>query len=360
MTSAAYVMVDIDAVKHNLVRVRQYAPNSKVMAVIKANGYGHGLLQIAEALDGVEGLAVARVDEAVQLRNAGVTCQVTVLGGFVCEHELHELLQYDLDCVVHSVGQVDILENYSGSGKASVWLKLDSGMNRLGFKSTDFCSIYQRLVKLSTVKKPISLMTHFSSADERGSIVTLQQLKIFKQQVALYPGEKSIANSAAVIANPDSITDWVRPGLMLYGVSPFIDSSGVDFGLKPVMSLYSRLISVKMIDAGEAVGYAGRWISGAKTRLGVVAIGYGDGYPRTAKSGTPVLVNGKRVPLVGRVSMDMITVDLSSQPNSKAGDKVTLWGEGLPVEEIAEAADTIPYTLLCGVTQRVHKSVFSK
>jgi len=231
----------------------------------------------------------------------------------------------------------------------------------LGFKADEFSSIYQRLVNYSAVKKPISLMTHFSSADERESKVTQQQLKLFKQEVASYPGEKSIANSAAVIANPDSITDWVRPGLMLYGVSPFSDSLGVDFGLKPVMSFYSRLISVKMINEGDAVGYAGSWVSTAKTRLGVVAIGYGDGYPRTAKLGTPVLVNGKRVPLVGRVSMDMITVDLSSQPNSRPGDKVTLWGDGLPVEEIAEAADTIPYTLLCGVTQRVRvKSIFNK
>ncbi len=353
MTLAAYALINLAAVKHNLAKVREYAPNSKIMAVIKANGYGHGLLQIANALQGVDGIAVARVGEAVRLRKAKVKCRITVLEGFVCEPELNALIQYKLDSVVHSMGQLDILEKLSGKTPVSIWLKLDSGMNRLGFTTDQFVSAYQRLEKCPGVKQPISLMTHFSSADDKHSHVTRQQIEIFNKVVDSYPGEKSLANSAGVIAWQEAQSDWVRPGIMLYGVSPFNEYHGVDLGLHPVMSLHARLISVKIIKPGDAVGYSGTWVCNKETRLGVVAIGYGDGYPRTAKSGTPVLVNGKRVPLVGRVSMDMITVDLSSQPESKPGDEVTLWGHGLAIEEIAVAAGTIPYTILCGVTQRV-------
>jgi len=353
MTPAAYAVVDLDAVKHNLAQVRQFAPNAKVMAVIKANAYGHGLINVAQALGDVDGIAVARLAEGIELRKSGITCRITVLEGFVCEQELDELLQFNLEAVVHSVGQVDILEGFTAQGHLSIWMKLDSGMNRLGFKADQFLSVYQRLIKTKHVKQPIAFMSHFSTADEINSRVTQQQIKLFSGLVSRYPGEQTLANSAAIIACPNSIKDWVRPGIMLYGVSPFADSIGIDIGLKPVMSFHARVISVKMIKAGEFVGYSGTWCSKADTRLGVVAIGYGDGYPRSAKSGTPVLVNGKRVPLVGRVSMDMITVDLTSQPDSKPGDKVTLWGEGLPVEVIAKFSETIPYTLLCGVTQRV-------
>ena len=350
---ASYALVNTSAVKHNLQKVREYAPKAKVMAVIKANAYGHGLLRIAEALDEVDAMAVARVDEGIRLRQAGIKNRIAVLEGFVCEQELNALIDYDLDIVVHTTGQLDILEKNSGQKPINVWLKLDTGMNRLGFMVAEFVSVYKRLLACQYINKPVSLMTHLSSADNINSQVTPQQLALFNDVIKTYTGEKSIANSAGIIAWPDSITDWVRPGIMLYGVSPFTNKSGDELQLKPVMSFHSRLIAVKNIAAGAAVGYAGAWVSEKPTRLGVVAIGYGDGYPRYAKTGTPVLVNGKRVPLVGRVSMDMITVDLSTQANAKSGDPVTLWGEGLAVEEIARYADTIPYTLLCGITQRV-------
>ena len=353
MTPAAYAIVDLGAVKYNIQKIREYAPKAKIMAVIKANAYGHGLLRIAEALNEIDAVAVARADEGIRLRQAGFTYKITILEGFVCEQELNDLIKYNLDIVLHSVGQVDILEKYSGLKSISIWLKLDTGMNRLGFKATEFESIYQRLSACHCINKPVSLMTHLSSADNINSQVTSQQLALFNDVIKIYPGEKSIANSAGIIAWPDSITDWVRPGIMLYGVSPFNNKQGDELKLKPVMSLHSRLIAVKDIAAGEAVGYAGTWVCEKPTRLGVVAIGYGDGYPRYAKTGTPVLVNGKKVPLVGRVSMDMITVDLSTQSSAEAGDPVILWGEGLAVEEIARYADTIPYTLLCGITQRV-------
>jgi len=353
MKLGAYAVINLVSAKHNLLKVRDYAPNAKIMAVIKANAYGHGLLSMAEALQQADGLAVARAYEGIRLRQAGFTHRITVLEGFVCEQELNDLIQYDLDVVVHSAGQVDILEKYQGSKTISIWLKLDTGMNRLGFKAVGYVSAYTRLLACTQVKQPIFLMTHLSSADDKDSQETLRQVALFKETVKNYPGEKSIANSAGLISCSESLTDWVRPGIMLYGVSPFESSKGSELGLKPVMSLHSRLIAVKKINAGESVGYAGTWTASKDTVLGVVAIGYGDGYPRYAKSGTPVLVNGIKVSLVGRVSMDMITVDLSDLSNAKAGDPVTLWGEGLAVEEIASYADTIPYTLLCGITQRV-------
>lgn len=353
MTLAAYALVDLGAVKYNIERIREYAPGAKIMAVIKANAYGHGLLHIANVLGDVDAIAVARADEGIRLRQAGYENRITILEGFVCEHELNDLIQYDLEIVVHSIGQVAIIEKHQGKKSFTVWLKLDSGMNRLGFKEVEFKSAYKRLSASSNVNQPISLMTHLSCADDKNSEVTLQQIAFFNRVVNTYPGEKSIANSAGIVAWPDSLTDWVRPGIMLYGVSPFKDKQGSEMGLEPVMSFHSRLIAVRHISSGDAVGYAGIWVCKTSTKLGVVAIGYGDGYPRNAKTGTPVLVNGQRVPLVGRVSMDMITVDLSTQPNAKSGDPVTLWGEGLAVEEIARCSDTIPYTLLCGITQRV-------
>jgi alanine racemase len=353
MTSAAYALIDLDAVKHNIRKVKAYAPMAKIMAVIKANAYGHGLLRVAEVLTDVDAIAVARVDEGVSLRQAGCIKRITILEGFVCKQELDKLLQYNLEIVVHSPGQLEIIQNHQGQEKISVWLKLDTGMNRLGFKPHEFLLAYRQLSACSQVKQPISLMTHLSCADNLKSLVSSQQISLFNNQVKGFSGEKSIANSAAIIAWPDSLTDWVRPGIMLYGVSPFSTRSGEELGLKSVMSLYSRLISVKSIEAGETVGYASTWASKKATRIGVVAIGYGDGYPRYVKNGTPVLVNGKKVPLVGRVSMDMITVDLGGQIDAKPGDLVTLWGKGLAVEEIAKYANTIPYTLLCGITQRV-------
>ncbi len=353
MTPATYATINLDAIKHNIKKIRDYAPQAKIMAVIKANAYGHGLLRIAKALKDVDAVAVARINEAIILRNADFNKRIILLEGFVYKEELHDLIQYDLDVVVHSLHQIDILEKYEGEHDISIWLKQDTGMNRLGLKPIEFKLAYQRLLACLHVNKPISLMTHFSCADNTKSTTTLEQIKLFTESVKNYPGKKSLANSAGIIAWPDSISDWVRPGLILYGVSPFIDRTAIELGLKPVMSLYSRLISVKNINQGEAVGYSETWVSTKKTKIGVVAIGYGDGYPRYTKTGTPVLVNGKRVPLIGRVSMDMITVDLNDQVDAKSGDPVILWGDGLPVEEIAKYADTIPYTLLCGITQRV-------
>lgn len=354
MTPAAYVHLNLDAVRHNLAQVRRYAPNNKIMAVIKANAYGHGITRVARVLDGADGFAVARVDEGVRLRKAGFSQPITVLQGFVCVDELRLMQQHQLDSVIHTPQQIAMLQQQgSAEPRLTVWLKMDTGMNRLGFKGSDFNAAYAQLQACIAVEQPIKLITHFANADDLLDDKTRRQIDLFNDAVQGYPGERSIANSAGIIGWPNIISDWVRPGLMLYGCSPFAGKTGPDFGLKPVMSLHSRLISVKNVSAGETVGYSGTWTCPADSRLGVVSIGYGDGYHRHTRCGAPILVNGQRVPLVGRVSMDMITVDLNSQPNAQPGDPVTLWGDGLPVEEIAHHADTIPYTLLCGITQRV-------
>lgn len=368
MIPAAYAELNLEALQHNLDRVRHYAPAAKIMAVIKANGYGHGLVRIAQALQNVDGFAVARVDEGIRLRNAGIKNRIAILSGFTCAEELDKLLHYQLDAVVHSFFQLEILESRTEQETCEIWLKLDTGMNRLGFKPQEFNAVYQRLNACAIIKKPIRLMTHLANADDIQDASTLQQISLFKDTLATLvpklqlgngdkPGfgnECSIANSAGILAWKEALSDWVRPGVMLYGISPFSDSTGEQLGLKPIMSLHSRLISVKILEKGNKVGYSGSWLCEKQTTLGVVAIGYADGYPRYAKAGTPVLVNGQRVPLIGKVSMDMITVDLATQPHAKPGDPVTLWGDGLAVEEIARYADTIPYTLVCGVTQRVH------
>jgi alanine racemase len=359
MIPAAHAVLDLDAAAHNLQMVRSYAPDAKIMAVIKANGYGHGLLRIAEALQNVDAFAVARVDEGIRLRKAGIKNRIAVLEGFSCAEELDELLDYRLDAVVHSFTQLEIFDSRTEQGRLGIWLKLDTGMNRLGFKPGEFNAVFQHLNRCSIIKQPIRLMTHLANADDKQDATTLNQISLFNDTLAEFsPGlassnERSIANSAGILAWKEAISDWVRPGVMLYGISPFPDSTGERLGLRPIMALHSRLIAVKPIATGDKVGYSGTWVCEKPTTLGVVAIGYGDGYPRYAKTGTPVLVNGQRAPLIGRVSMDMITVDLETQPNAKPGDPVTLWGDGLAVEEIALCANTIPYTLVCGVTQRV-------
>ena len=355
MNPAAYAILNLEAVAHNFQEVREAAPRSKIMAVIKGNGYGHGLLAMAGALPHADAFAVARVDEGIRLRKAGIKNRIVVLEGFTATQELEALLIYQLDALVHSFTQLDIFEQRTERAQIAVWLKMDTGMNRLGFKLHDFHAVYQRLQQCSIIKRPIRLMTHLASADDRQDPMTLVQIERFNSTLQGISGERSIANSAGILGWQHALADWVRPGIMLYGISPFPEQTGEQLGLKPIMALHSRLIAVKPIAQGETVGYAGSWVCEQATRLGVVAIGYGDGYPRYAKVGTPVLINGQRVPLIGRVSMDMITVDLNSLPDAKPGDPVTLWGEGLAVEEIAQWADTIPYTLVCGITQRVRQ-----
>lgn len=341
------------ALKANLARLREIAPGSKVMAVVKANGYGHGLLNVAEVVNDADGFGLARLEEALEVRAGGVNARLLLLEGFFRTEDLPLLVEHDIDTVVHHESQLAMLESVSLETPVTVWLKVDSGMHRLGFHPEDFEQVYQRLQANANVAKPVHLMTHFSCADEPDNQVTAAQMTRFQQVTEGLPGDKTLANSAGVLYWPDSQADWIRPGIALYGVSPVAGDLGANHGLQPAMALMSQLIAVREHKAGESVGYGAYWTSSRDTRLGVVAIGYGDGYPRNAPEGTPVLVNGRRVPIVGRVSMDMLTVDLGPDANDKVGDAAMLWGPDLPVEEVAEQIGTIAYELVTKLTPRV-------
>lgn len=348
-------IIDLQAIRHNLGMVKQLAPNTKVMAVVKADAYGHGIVQVASALPNTDAIAVACMDEAIKLREAGIDLPIILLEGFFSEAELQQTIEMDLQTVIHQKSQLSALQSISGANqnkKIIVWLKLDSGMNRLGFTDDEFIQAYQQLSKLDCVRT-INLMSHLACADDIANPFNQQQIKNFKRLSTNLNGERTLANSAGVVAWPESHLDWIRPGIILYGCSPMIGFNGLAHGLKPAMTLQSQLFAIRHLQPGDKVGYGATWSATQATRIGVIAIGYGDGYPRHAKAGTPVLIRGKKYPLVGKVSMDMLTVDLGLEDDFTLGDEAVLWGKGLPVETVAEFADTIPYTLLCGVTSRV-------
>lgn len=353
MTRPARVVINLSALRHNLARVRELAPNCKIMAIVKADAYGHGLTRVARVMSEADIFGVACLEEARQLREIKIEQPIVLLEGPYAADELTEITQLKLDIVVHDNTQIQMLEHADISDPISVWLKVDTGMHRLGFLPEDVAEVWQRLDNCDAVAANMRLMTHLATANEQNDPMTNAQLDCFRSVCENYPAETSIANSAGVLVYPDSHKDWVRPGLMLYGVTPLLDSSGADEGLQPVMTLKSELIGVKKLRAGEPVGYGATWRCPEDMSVGVVAAGYGDGYPRHAPSGTPVLVNGEQVTLIGRASMDLLTVDLRKQPGAKVGDPVVLWGEGLPVEEIAQHAKTIPYELLCAVHKRL-------
>ena len=353
MSFAVEAHIDLTALRHNLQRVRQAAPDAKIMAVIKANGYGHGMVQVAKALHEVDAFAVARLHEALALRQSGIENPIAVLEGFQSAADLDQFARHALQPVIHHARQIELLQQTRLSTPLQVWLKIDSGMHRMGVAPENARECWQGLDALGSVAA-VRLMTHLASADVRDSKQTEQQLETFQQAIAGIDAETSIANSAGVLGWTHSHSDWVRPGIMLYGVSPFCTGTAADDDLQPVMTLSSRLIAVNHVKRGDAVGYGASWVCPDDMPLGVVACGYGDGYPRHAIAGTPVLLNDACVPVVARVSMDTICVDLRTQPKADIGDPVVLWGKGLPVEEIAAAAGTIPYELLCAVSRRVN------
>ncbi len=341
--------IDLSALKNNLRSVRRLT-SSRIMAVVKANAYGHGLMRVAAALDEAEGLALLDIQDAIQLRDAGNRQTVLLLEGFFAPGDLPLIAEYDLATVIHSAQQLDWLDAYPRKNALQVWLKINSGMNRLGFLPQEVPAVMERL-KAHRAVREVTLMTHFSHADEAAGIAA--QMERFSGLTATYRAPRSLANSAALLRYPATHGEWVRPGIMLYGASPFADTSAQQLGLQPVMTLGSEIISVREIRSGEHVGYAGLFRADRSTRIGVVACGYADGYPRHAPTGTPILVNGQRTRTLGRVSMDMIGVDLSDIADARTGSRVTLWGEGMPVEEVAHAAGTISYELLCALTARV-------
>lgn len=353
MSRRPVAQIDLVALQHNLQRVKTLAPASQVLAVLKANAYGHGLVRVAQALSEADAFAVARIDEALALRTAGIVKPIVLLEGFYEAAELPILLANNLQTVVHNEMQLTALEQTPLEGQLKVWLKIDSGMHRLGIEPSEFNSFYRRLWQCSAVLPGIRLMSHFCCADELSSARTSSQLALFEQIIAGKAEQRSLANSAAILAWPASHAEWVRPGLMLHGISPFSGHVGQQHQLLPVMRLSSRLIALRNVRQGERVGYGATWQAPTDTVLGVIAVGYGDGYPRHACNGTPVWLNGREVALAGRVSMDMITVDLGPNAQDKLGDEAVLWGPELAIERIATAAGTIPYELLCNITPRV-------
>ena len=353
MTRAAQARIDLEALQNNLTRVKETAPASNIMAVIKANGYGHGMVRVAKALSDAQAFAVASIDEAIELRDAGIDKPIVLLEGFNEASELPLIARYHLSVVIHHSFQLELLEHGASTEPVEVWLKADTGMHRLGFTPGAIHEIWRRLEDCPSVASPVRLMTHMACADEPDNPMTDDQIAMFTDIVKGLDAECSLANSATLLGWQNSHAQWVRPGIMLYGVNPFIKGVGKDIGLEPVMTFSSKVIAVNRLNEGDTIGYGASWTCPEDMSVGVVAVGYGDGYPRHAEQGTPVLINNQHVPLIGRVSMDMITLDLRSHPDVSIGDEVILWGEGLPVEEIAKCSSTIAYELLCGVTQRV-------
>ncbi len=353
MTRPTRALIDISALRHNFQQVRESAPGRRILAVIKADAYGHGAARVARALDETDGFAVARTEEGEALRAIGVTKPVLLLSGVSGRDELALAAKLGLDLVVHHESQVVKLERASLGKPVAVWLKVDTGMHRLGFAPEQLASIWQRLRICPSVATTIRLMSHLARADERDNASTREQIARFRSLEIAGEAETSLANSAGVLGWPESHGDWVRPGIMLYGISPFVGARGESHGLRPVMTLTSRLIAVNKLKRGDAIGYGGTWICPEDMLVGVVAVGYGDGYPRHAPAGTPVLVNDSRVALVGRVSMDLVTVDLRTQPAARPGDPVILWGRGLPAEEVAEHVGSIAYELVTRIAPRI-------
>jgi alanine racemase len=353
-------LIDTAALRHNLGTIRAYAPGAKVMAVVKANAYGHGLVSAARALADADCFAVARLEEGIALRSAGVAAPIVLLEGVFSAEQLAEAAHHGFELVVHDPLQITLLEAHRGLERFIVWIKMDTGMNRLGFRPEAFPAALARLRALKVPAMELRVMTHLARADEIDELMTDMQVTRFhtalvESDIASGPGRlfTSIGNSAAILGWPNAQGDWVRPGLALYGVSPFANETAYTHGLKPVMTLESTVLTVRDVKQGETVGYAGTWRAARDSRIAILAAGYGDGLPWHLASGTPVLIGDARYELVGRVSMDMIAVDVSSAADVATGSKAVIWGEGLPVEEVAVHAGTIPYELLCGVSQRV-------
>lgn len=340
--------IDLAALHDNLQVAQKLAPQSKVMAVLKANAYGHGLLRAANAMKKAAGFAVLNIEDAIKLREAGFDQSILLLEGFFDREELRAMSEYRLATVVHQSEQLRMITQ-AAPGKLDVHLKLNTGMNRLGFKPDDFPSALSALRQARLGS--LTLMTHFATADEAAGV--RGQLLLFREMTAGLSFPKSLSNSAALIRYPETHADWVRPGIMLYGATPFLDRSAADIGVKAAMTLTSEIIAIQNLQSGESVGYGCGFRADRAMRIGVVACGYADGYPRQAPTGTPVIVEGERVATTGRVSMDMLCVDLSKIPQARVGSSVELWGTNLPVDEVARSAGTVGYELLCAVAPRV-------
>ncbi len=338
------------AFQHNLNVVKQHAPQSKIMAVVKANAYGHGLTNAAHGLNDADGFAVLGLDEAIDLREAGFTQNILLLEGLFSRQELPIAASFGLDLVVHSEPQLLMLEKAQLKQSIHVHLKMNSGMNRLGFTPAQYLPVFSRLQACCNVSGT-TLMTHFATADE--TLGVTQALTLFQKTTQGLQQPLSLANSASILRYPQTHADWVRPGIMLYGASPVTGTDAATFNLKSVMTLGSEIISIQTLSAGESIGYGHRFTASKTTRVGIVACGYADGYPRHAPNGTPIAVNGVITQTIGRVSMDMLYVDLTDMPQAQIGSPVELWGQQVSVDKVAEASGTVGYELLCALAPRV-------
>jgi len=350
MSRPTLATIHSGALRHNLGVVRRHAPHSRVFAVVKANAYGHGLACAARTLRDADGYALVELGAALELRQSGYRQPILLLEGFFEPRELAEITAHHLAAVVHSREQLAMLGELPAGAGLEVYLKLNTGMNRLGFAPAEFGAVLAALKSNAGVGR-ITLMTHFASADEVRGVTW--QMDIFERVTGGVSLPKSLANSAAIMRYPETQADWVRPGIMLYGCSPFPEQTGAEIGIRPAMTLESQVIAVQTLKKGETVGYGGVFAAGRNTRVGVVACGYADGYPRHAPTGTPIMVEGRMTRTVGRVSMDMLCADLTDIPEARVGSRVVLWGEEVPVEHVAAAAGTVGYELLCGLAPRV-------
>ena len=344
----ARALIDLQALRHNYQLAREVT-GAKALAVIKADAYGHGAVRCAQALEAqADGFAVACIEEALELRAAGIGAPILLLEGFFEADELPLIVEHDFWCVVHSLWQLDAIEHAKLARPIHVWLKLDSGMHRVGLHPSDYKAAYQRLQASANVSK-IVLMSHFARADELGCTRSEEQFAVFEAARVDMSAEVSLRNSPSVLGWPTMPSDWVRPGLMLYGTTPFEEAQTLASRLQPVMTLESKVICVRELPAGEPVGYGAKFITPKPMRIGVVAMGYADGYPRQAPTGTPVLVAGQRSQLLGRVSMDMLCIDLTDVPQAGLGSTVELWGKNILASEVAAKAETIPYQIFCNL-----------
>ncbi|OMH25902.1 alanine racemase [Motiliproteus sp. MSK22-1] len=352
MTRAATAQINLSAIKHNYRLAKSLFPGSKAMAIVKANAYGHGAVEVAINLASeADAFGVACLEEAIRLRAAGITNRLLLLEGFFDTSELQKAAELNLDTTIHSKHQLQQFLDSELGHPINVWLKLDTGMHRLGFSSEEFLQAYRHLANSNKVSELV-LMSHFSRADETASNTTLDQVAQFKKTTADLPNPISLANSPAILSWPESKGEWIRPGMMLYGSSPLDQDNDASRQLIPAMTLESEVIAVKTLKTGDSIGYGATYRCPGPTKVAVIAMGYGDGYPRQAKNGTPVLVNGIRCPLIGRVSMDMLTVDVSAIKDVSVGDSAVFWGQDLPLAEVAEFCDTISYELVTRLTGR--------
>ncbi|MFC6673045.1 alanine racemase [Marinobacterium aestuariivivens] len=353
MSRAARASIDLDAIRHNYRLAKSQSSRARAAAIIKANAYGHGAIAVARALHTeADAFGVACIEEAVELRDAGIGQPIVLLEGFFEADELDYIARHNLWTAIHSVHQIEALARAQLPNPVNVWLKMDSGMHRLGIEPDRFQQAYRRLRSLDQVAD-ITLMSHFACADELDLDVTREQIRRFDQAAEGIDAPQSLSNSPATLAWPEAHRDWLRPGLMLYGATPFEVEQAQAAKLQAAMTLTTEIIAIHDLQTGDAVGYGAGFVCQRPSRIATLAMGYGDGYPRHAVNGTPVVVNGQRTVTAGRVSMDMMTIDITDIPGTAIGNKVELWGSQLPVSEVARYCGTIPYTLLTCLTRRV-------